>query len=240
MLTQFLKDILFPIYCVVCEREGEWCCLNCLQKIELRATQECPVCYQENDGTTCPGCRKSSELDGIIALYPYQENSALGELIKQLKYQHARETVALFRRLSIRAHSIFSPLFDFNEQVTIMPIPLHGRRRRERGFNQAEFLAKIFLKSYKESKNNLTNLVVDTTSLIRSRYTEQQARLSHDKRAINLQKAFQWQGKIVPERIVLVDDVFTTGSTLQAAAKALKQAGVQSIWGLTLARGKMS
>lgn len=240
MLIQFLKDILFPIYCVGCEKEGEWCCSTCLEKIEPRATQECPVCYQENNGVTCQKCRASSEIDGVIALYPYLEHSALGELIKQLKYHHARETVILFRRLSMLAQHIFYPLFDSNKYITIIPVPLHQRRKRERGFNQAEFLAKVFLKNYKESKNNSSSLVVDTVSLVRSRYTEQQARLSHDERATNLQNAFKWQGKVVPGQVVLVDDVFTTGSTLQAAAKALKQAGVRSIWGLTLARGKMS
>jgi ComF family protein len=213
-------------------------CAKCLLKIEPRPTQECPVCYKEGNGMTCEMCKNSSALDGIVALYTYQEAGALGQLIKQLKYQHARETIKIFKSLAAQALPIYTSCFT--DSVSIIPIPLHTRRQRERGFNQAMLLAKIFLKVWKEQRQTTDTLQLDTTSLIRSRYTEQQARLSHDKRIENLQDAFTWAGKSIPERVVLIDDVFTTGSTLQAAAKSLKQAGIKSVWGLTLARGKMS
>lgn len=239
MPLQFLKDILFPVYCVGCEREGEWCCRDCFLKIEPRAVQECPVCYRENSGEACGGCKADSFLEGTLALYRYKEHTPLGRLIKQLKYQHARETIKIFRELIFRARYIFNPHFESEKEIALIPIPLHERRKRERGFNQAELLAKLILKVWKEQEE-VNGVQLDKNSLVRTRYTEQQATLSHDERVSNLKSAFKWQGTAVPERVVLIDDVFTTGSTLQAAAQALKQAGVQRVWGLTLARGKMS
>jgi predicted amidophosphoribosyltransferase len=111
MIGSFLKDILFPIYCVGCEQEGEWCCAKCLLKIEPRPTQECPVCYKEGNGMTCEMCKNSSALDGIVALYTYQEAGALGQLIKQLKYQHARETIKIFKSLAAQALPIYTSCF---------------------------------------------------------------------------------------------------------------------------------
>lgn len=237
-ITSFLKDILFPIYCVGCEKEGEWCCEECVRQIEPRTFQECPVCYRENSGEVCDSCKEKSFLDGTLALYRYQEHAPLGHLIKQLKYQHARETIKIFRELTARAQHLYRPHVEAHE-VVLIPVPLHSRRKRERGFNQAELLAKILVKVWKQGSGNISSMQLDTDSLLRARYTEQQAKLSHDERVSNLRDAFNWRGKDLPERVILVDDVFTTGSTLQAAAQCLKQAGVQSVWGLTLARGKM-
>ena len=238
MLLNFLKDILFPIYCVRCEKEGEGCCEKCLATIEPRITQECPVCYKEGVGAVCGGCGKLFGLDGALALYQYQDSAPLGQLIKEFKYTHARETVKIFRTLIERAYHIYGSRFE--QPVTLIPIPLHERRKRERGFNQAEVFAKIMLKIWKIHHEDHSVVTLDAVSLVRQRYTEQQARLSHDKRVENLEDAFVWKGKATPRSVILVDDVFTTGSTLQAASESLKKMGVESVWGLTLARGKMS
>jgi ComF family protein len=238
MLLQLVKDVLFPVYCVGCEKEGEWCCSDCLKQITPRVTQECPVCYRENNGEACVGCKTPFGLDGILAFYVYKDTSPLGELIKQLKYTHARETIQIFKILIEQAYTICLPLFK-NSAIGI-PVPLHEKRRRERGFNQAEFLGKIIRKVLSNKFDAATELILDTSSLVRQRYTEQQARLSHYKRMENLENAFKWKGGAVPKSVILIDDVFTTGSTLQAASEGLKKMGVESVWGLTLARGKMS
>jgi len=201
-----VKDLLFPKFCAGCEKEGDWLCDQCL-----------PVASFSREDRAVP------DLDGITALFDYGEN-AVSKLIKIFKYNYLLEVAGIFKKIvSDVKFNCAWPGF------TIIPVPLHARRWRERGFNQAEILAGIF--------SEKLGLRIDT-GLRRGIYTAQQAKLSKEERQKNLKNAFVWgDDKGPPEKVLLVDDVFTTGATMQECAKVLKRNGVKVVWGLALARG---
>ena len=113
----------------------------------------------------------------------------------------------------------------------IIPVPLHRLRQKERGFNQAEVLANQLLK--KENTNHSLN----TKILTRIKNTSAQARTSsRQSRRTNMKQAFKIQQKITPTSYLLVDDVCSSGATMEACCQALKQAGAKQVWGICLAR----
>ena len=110
----------------------------------------------------------------------------------------------------------------------LMPVPLHPRRLRSRGYNQSALLAKGLSKKL--------GLEMDQRLLVRTRNTPPQVNASRDDRRENVQGSFRCVGPVLGRAVILVDDVATTGSTLSACATALKAAGAASAWGLVLAR----
>lgn len=235
-IINFVKDLIFPVFCVECGGEGEWWCGDCLKKVKIAELYFCPVCVRETKmGEVCPKCKAVSKLDGITALFSYKERNPIAALIQNFKYKYARDLEVLWRRIiSSYCHSqvdffrkeFFGGVFG---NFTVVPVPLHSRRERERGFNQSQVLAKIIA-------GNLT-LKLDDANLRRIRYTIQQAKLSGEERRRNLENVFAWTGSDkAPTEVLLVDDVFTTGTTMQACAKVLKSNGTRYVWGWALAR----
>lgn len=203
-LVNKARDLLFPKFCAGCEKEGDWLCEECLPAA---------IISQENKAV--------SHLDGVTALFDYGENTP-SRLIKMFKYNYLLEITSIFEKIiySINFNNIWP---DF----IVVPVPLHARRERERGFNQAEIVAKIFSQKLDLKMNSNLSRVI---------YTMQQAKLSGEQRRENLKDAFVFNG-VVPEKVLLVDDVYTTGATMQECAKVLKNKGVKTVWGLVLARG---
>ncbi len=227
-IFELLKDYIFPLFCLGCKKEGMWVCKDCLNQIETVGIFQCPVCEKENkNGRCCDNCKTSSFLFWHIAAGKYNEDELLGKIIYQLKYQYVEEMgeyVSFFIESFLEARKKDFSSFDY-----IIPVPLHKRRFAERGFNQAELIAKIF--------SEQTNVPI-LDCLKRQRYTKQQARLDRDKRQKNLDNAFLLHSlELKNKKIILVDDVFTTGSTMQSCARVLKDAGAGEVVGFTLARG---
>lgn len=208
----WLKDLLFPTYCVSCKAEGAWLCQACFPKNTIA------------ENCTFEAVKDESYLDGLTAFFSYGENPA-SELLKMLKYNYITEVLVELRQLVVSVSGC-PKLEDF----VIMAVPLHPRRERERGFNQASYIANLF-----SEKLELTT----GQYLFRKMYTKQQAKLSGEERRKNLNEAFIFKGNnnSIPKKVLLVDDVFTTGSTMQECAKVLKNAGVKTVWGMVLAKG---
>jgi ComF family protein len=120
--------------------------------------------------------------------------------------------------------------YEFKPDV-VMPVPLHASRFKERGYNQSELLAKPVAAWF--------NIAVDTRTLQRVRQTKTQMELNLKERHQNVLDAFACRDKVDGQKVLLIDDVCTTGSTLDACAAALKQGGAAAIWGLTLARAHL-
>lgn len=224
-----LRDAIFPAFCLSCEKEGSVVCAECLNRVEVNGVYACPVCHAfTGTGQCCMGCRNQSYLDQHIALYPYDEAQLGGRMIHALKYNYIEEIVESFAILVEkywgRAGGV---LFSCDY---IVPVPLHPRRFAERGFNQAELISRALSYVYGVPLADI---------LKRSRYTHQQARLSKQERAENVKDAFceDIQNTLGGKAVVLVDDVFTTGSTLQECARVLKNAGAREVVGFTVARG---
>lgn len=115
------------------------------------------------------------------------------------------------------------------EDATLVPVPLHWSRKWWRGFNQAEKIAKALQKRFPNCEVSL--------DLMRVKKTKQQAKLKKKERQNNLKNAFEWRGKNIPRKVILVDDVVASGGTLDAAAQELHEVGVKKVIGVVFARG---
>ncbi|OGJ55272.1 hypothetical protein A2336_01775, partial [Candidatus Peregrinibacteria bacterium RIFOXYB2_FULL_41_88] len=200
-------DLFFPRKCVACNTFGESICKNCFARIK-----------KIHEPLTIPN------LDCVYAIYRYEKHGVLQMAIKALKYRFIRDIAIYFRQ----------DLGDFlienfsKKDCVLVPIPLHPKREKWRGFNQSEELIR-----------GLAWPIIKP--LKRTRNTIPQAELDRTKRLVNLNGAFAIREKIqtrfLNKKIVLIDDISTTGATLCECAKVLKQAGAKEIYGVILAHG---
>jgi ComF family protein len=232
----FFLDLLFPIRCHVYGEEGLWLCQSCFRKIPLIKQDKCPLCLKASQkGFLCFSCLKRNPLERILLASDYR-NSVLKETIHIFKYESIRDLAEPLGVLLVE--TLHRDNLDFNTSTLdfiIIPIPLHKSRLRERGFNQAELLAKVVGEKLKLKTVNILErkkFLLPQTDLKDSRKRRENVRgvfsLNPDKSLRNL---------IRYSHLILVDDVITTGATIQEAARILKKAGAQKIWALALARG---
>ncbi|PIR47293.1 hypothetical protein COV06_04385 [Candidatus Uhrbacteria bacterium CG10_big_fil_rev_8_21_14_0_10_50_16] len=226
-LFKTLKDTIFPLSCVGCQRDGELLCTVCRAGFVFRNTQHCPVCEAPTVyGSTCAE-HVGGDLDGVVALGWYA-NPQLQTLIRQWKYGYVREAEPVIERL-VSVWMNQTQQLPTGEWV-VVPVPLHPIRERQRGFNQASILSRMV--------SDELGIPMDTLILIRTRHVlKAQAKMEDKtKRAANHLDHFRVDGQ-APRQVILVDDVYTTGKTMQACARVLKRAGAQTVWGCVLARG---
>ncbi len=227
----FIFDLIFPIQCLGCNCEGQWLCQNCRKKLELLRSQTCFFCFRESKlGNTCRQCQKEHFIDGIISLGFYNDQ-LLSRLIKYLKYYFIKDIAIILGNITINFWQINILKFPLPLSKTyIIPVPLHQQRLRWRGFNQSELLAQI-LASYLNRPLN--------TDLIRIKRRQPQVKLCKEKRLKNIKNCFVWKSNNqAPPYILLIDDVATSGATLDECARILKQNGAKKVWALVLARGR--
>ncbi|MDO8499253.1 MAG: ComF family protein [bacterium] len=212
-IISLTKDLLFPIYCVQCKKEGEWWCASCRSdQIKLHIEQ--------------PG----GALAGLSSFLSYEPDSPCYHLIRQFKYNYASDVTALWREVI----DVTKLSRTWPNDLVVVPVPLHAKRERERGFNQAQLLGSI-IREQLSGLNKATRLA--DGELIRERTTAQQALLNREERLLNVFGAFVWRGENPPGNILLVDDVYTTGATMGECARVLRSAGAPWVWAITLARG---
>lgn len=221
-----IADVFFPPHCVVCSRRGAFVCDACLVVFPLREQQCCPVCYIEaRNGRVCDPCRIRTRLDGLLVALPY-EYLPLKRLIKRMKYKYAEDLSVRLARLLAKV----LPDVKRREEMTLCSVPLYSSKMRQRGFNQAELLARALSEC-----RELEFLDI----LERTRATDMQSQLGRDERRKNVNGAFTLQANIqLKGHYIIVDDIASTLSTLNECAKVLKGAGARSVWGLVLARGR--
>jgi ComF family protein len=185
----------------------------------------CPKCGRpQSSAILCSSCIGwQAEIDGIRS--PFRFDGAIRKAIHQLKYGNLRALAELLAQW-LNDYLVSNPM----PGEVLVPVPLHHKRLRERGYNQSSLLAKELGK--------LTNLPVVDNCLIRQRYAPPQARTSTvDERRSNVANAFLCRDRrLKNKQVLLIDDVSTSGSTLDACARALKEAGATTVWGLVLAR----
>jgi ComF family protein len=171
---------------------------------------------------------------------PYERAVAYGsydgglrDLIHLLKYQNVRPAAAVLGRMLAEAITGFDAILPVGE-ITVVPVPLHARKRTERGFNQSELIARAALKQL----NWPERFQISVSALIRRRETESQIGLTRHQRRENLRGAFKVADptQILKHNVLLVDDVFTTGTTVSECANVLRRAGANRVYVATVAR----
>lgn len=218
-----ILDFIFPRLCVGCDQEGSWLCTDCYGSIDHIVGRGCPSCNPLVNGAYC--ClHGDSILTGLVSVEGVHRG-ILRRAVHALKYEGVRE---LGQALGCLLKRQLLP-FDLLADAQVVPIPLHWRRLHERGFNQAELIAY-----------SLAPKIV-CRALQRQRYTLPQVALNAERRRHNLRGAFivkaKYAADLIGQRIILVDDVTTSGTTLRRAAELLKQLGAKEIWGATITRG---
>jgi ComF family protein len=224
-LKKTALDLLFPLRCIECGKEGSLICPHCRERLAWIKPPVCPICGVDKPldtpCTNCPMFRPA--IDGIRA--PFRFEATIRSAVHQLKYRNLRALASPLA--AMMAGYLYENALPHD---IIMPVPLHHKKLRERGYNQSELLAKELGK--------LTGIPLETECLVRLRHTPAQAMTtSLQERHGNLAGAFACKNdSMLGRKVLLIDDVATSCATLDACAVALKSAGAVSVWGLTLAR----
>lgn len=216
-----------------CGKWGTYFCLKCQENITQKKLV-CPSCERAAiEGKTHPLCIKKYGLDGLWSLGTYQ--GSLRQAIKKFKYKFVQEIALVLVDLLIEYWAKYSASFleelkkDQGKGWVIVPVPLHPKREKYRGFNQSAKIAQLLAR-----KLGLEYQEV----LKRVHYTKPQVGLKSWQRKKNINNAFTLNTvyKILNTNILLVDDVWTTGSTLKECCYVLKRGGAKKVWAITLAR----
>ena len=230
-ILETLKQAIYPEHysCILCEKEinynGYDFCDECLKKLPYINSKVClrcgePINIQSN---YCLNCKNTNHyFKKNVSCFEY--TSPISNIIVDYKFNKAKYLGNIFSTFMVQKCIEENLLPD-----VIIPIPLHKSRLKERGFNQAELLAKDFA-----SKLNVPLL---TNCIIRSKNTPKQSLLSPAERAANVQNAFVVIDKssVKNKTILLIDDVYTTGATLSSCAKCLLNAKAKQVYCLTIA-----
>lgn len=217
-----LLDLLFPPACYGCHKPGVLLCSTCLAAIEPPPQRACLRCGAPAVVDYCSACRPSP-LDGVISLAVFQP--PLQPAIHAFKYAGISGLAAPLAACMAEAWPRTGLSAD-----AFVPVALHARRIRERGYNQAALLVRELAAA--------TGLRDGDGWVQRRRDTRPQVGLGQAERRANVADAFSADPCVAGQAIVLIDDVCTTGATLEACAVALKGAGAASVWGYTLARAR--
>lgn len=240
ILKEFLFDLLFPRYCFGCGMEGFWICQQCLRTIDIIKQPYCPECRRSTSiGEFCEYCKGGEIpplLDGIFICANFDEG-VLKEAIHQYKYNFIFDVGEILGKV-VSGKLLSSKLKDKNNIIPdfdiVVPVPLHKKRKAWRGFNQSEVLGKVIAKKL--------NIKIEKNILIRKRYTIPQMELGREQRLNNLKGVFVLGAihelSLRGKNILLVDDITTTGATLEECAKVLKLCGTKKVWAIVLAKGK--
>ncbi len=229
-IKKFLLNIFFPKFCFSCGREGSYLCEDCKSILEISQHQYC-LCQKPKrlqKGGKCPKCQPKI-LSGLYFAIGYQ-NPLIKELIQKFKYNpFTKELTKSLASLIITHFQLLDNKPNFSNSILI-PVPLNEKRLRWRGFNQATEISKEL------SKILETPLV--SNCLIKIKETLPQIELAAEARKENVKETFRCQNKnkIFGKKILLVDDIYTTGSTMEEAARVLKESGAKEIWGVVVAR----
>jgi ComF family protein len=224
-LIELAVDSFFPRRCVGCGKGGGFLCPECLGKLPRLVPPLCPHCGRpQASGIVCPSCRqRQTEIDGIRS--PFRFDEVIRKAIHELKYRNLKAISPCLAEL-LADYLRSNPL----PGEALVGVPLHPRRLRERGYNQSSLLAREL--------SRRIDLPVIEDCLIRVKQAQPQVRaVDVEERRRNVADAFVCRDeKVSGKRIILIDDVCTSGATLESCAAALKNKGAASVWGLTLAR----
>jgi ComF family protein len=232
-LISFCFEIFFPKQCFGCQKNKTYLCEDCKSCLEISQYQHCLCKKPMLLISKCNNC-KNKKLDALYFAVSYQKNF-VKKLIHYFKYKpFIKELSRPLSSLIIDHFKLLEqqPCFFINKtNFTLIPIPLHIKRLKWRGFNPAEEIAKELSEYF--------NIPLDSDYLIKNKETRPQIELNDKEREENIKGAFLIKDdkKVKEKKILLIDDVYTTGSTMEEAAKILKKAGAEKVIGIVIARG---
>ena len=202
-----LLDLIFPKFCIGCNKYGRYICNSCFLSLEFAERKN---------------IKPSNEIEEVLSIVTY--NGFAKKIIKVIKYKLLYSIFdELYKLFSTKRLILFLRFKEENPNCLLQAIPLHSNRLKKRGFNQSHLLAQLFSKMFNYP-------IIDV--LARTRDTKPQALMTKNQRKVNIQNAFELKdyNLIKNKNIILIDDVFTTGTTCIEAAKELKKHGSGKIF----------
>jgi competence protein ComFC len=226
-----ILDLLFPPLCAGCQKPGRYLCLTCEKNLEPVSYQKCIYCGKSSLlGLTHPNCRRQFGLDGVVSCFAY--NRLFKNIITAIKFRYAHVVCR-----DLFTHVTFSYLKTLHQyhhmcQLQLQPIPLHPKRFRERGFNQAAMISYYLADILHAEQTNILDRTLPTQSQSQLRERKERYR--------NVWGAFSLRPNEKVRRggvYALVDDIVTSGHTAKEACKILKEGGAHKVFLFTLGRG---
>lgn len=238
-MLQAILDIIYPVRCPVCGEivipKGDRICPPCKSKLPYIQEPRCLNCskpIEEEEQEYCSDCRqKSFQYDRGFAVWEY--NDIMKMSIADYKYHSKKEYAIFYVAEMLR---LYSDIIRTLEPDVIVPVPLHRSKYRKRGFNQSDIIAKKLGKGL--------GIPVLSALLLRTRKTRPQKLLNDRQRSVNLSDAFCYNEKEAKRfgkpisKVLLVDDIYTTGSTMEACTRVLKDRGITKVYFITICIGK--
>lgn len=214
---EFLLDLFFPKFCLGCKKEGSYLCQDCRSLLDI-----CEQTYFVNN----------KYLSGLYFALPYKERHLTKKLIFNFKYEpYLKDLSKVLANILIEHFiKINKNTNEFWENAVLVPVPLDKKKFKDRGYNQSAELAKELSKIIK--------IPVILNNLVKIKETQPQMTLKKYDREKNLQKAFiiKNPAEFTGKKVFLIDDVYTTGSTMTECAKTISPANPQQISAITIAR----
>ncbi len=231
LFSNFL-DIIFPRFCINCNKEGEYICTNCMLFLS-ESEFICPACQKLSYfGKKHSKCKEKNSLDGLVSFWDYE--GIIKMAIHQVKHKktfHLLEEIiekSLF--LIEKEDERFSYFISLlvNKKTYITFIPMFCEKEKERGFNQSKIIADYL-------SNKLEKKLIPL--LKREKNTEPQINLNKKERFLNVEKSFLFiSNNYKVKKVIIVGDIWVSGLTMKECCRALKQNGIEEVWGITLAR----
>lgn len=234
-----ILDLLYPKRCAICDRLLTWreqtngnpgCCALCEKDLPFVKQPYCYKCgkpFPYEDMEYCEDCRKHNKtFASNRALFIYDDK--IKESISNFKFHNRREYAKFYAEQIVRQYA--EEILTWNLDG-ITAVPVHRKKKRERGYNQAECVAKEISK--------LLSLPYYDKVLLRTVNTLPQKELNNVERLKNLEKAFQLgENSVKLKQILIIDDIYTTGATLEACSRILKSGGASEVYSITVAIGQ--
>ena len=228
-VLKFIVELIFPTICEGCGDVGSYLCERCISKLIIfKENQECHVCKKQvSKGFVHTNCREKTSLDGVFVVADYSK--FIEDYIGDIKYEFYFSMIDDLVKVMIEGLYRSRLFNDIFEESVFTYVPISKKRKRWRGFNQAELMANRLSEHFGSDCMRLLNRIKDTKS---------QVGLSRTERLENLDEAFACnEVNEFTQNIILVDDIMTSGATLEECAKVLKSFRKNKVFGLVFARG---
>lgn len=228
-----IRKIIKALYPEVCPNCGKvvnriGLCRDCKDSFRVVRDPVCATCGRPVDSESiyiCDDCKNiTHHFKRNVSVFEYR--GSIKECIYRFKYGNMRCYSDFFTRVTLRRYGKLLKSWKID---AIIPVPMYSKKQKKRGYNQAEEFAR--------SLSRVTGIKVDTKLLIRRKDTVPMKTLSKQQRYENLKRAFVIENRKDYKRVLVVDDIFTTGSTLDACARVLKKNGVETVYGLCISTG---
>jgi len=229
-LIEKVLALIFPLQCIACKKEEANICLDCRKKLKVLEWQTCPNCKKRNNlAEFCDlKCENENFFSKLIVCCPY--DPIIKDLLKLLKYKFSEDIVEVLTDLLYKQYLYFSKQILELKRAYIVPVPISRKRKKFRGFNQIELIIDDFISRTKNSGFDLKKFDI----LDWKYYLRQQAGLNRKERILNKVDSVKIKKNVNIKNLtnrtfVIIDDVVSTASTLNACAKALHQEGIKNI-----------